>query len=166
MLGGLDRPTSGTVSIDGKDIFTLKTLRYDIVENESGFDLHFSEYVNGEDVDYMYIDFQLDKDDLSYSKYNMGGLIVASKSNPEKFFYKKTLNRDVQVEITYDIQGESSKPKIICAYSKGKILVPLGAGKNWLLNKHLKLSISVKKNNNILLPKLNQVDLLQLRKVN
>ena len=24
MLGGLDRPTSGTVSIDGKDIFTLK----------------------------------------------------------------------------------------------------------------------------------------------
>ena len=160
-------PSSFGLSYDSlKDIFTLKTLRYDIVENESGFDLHFSEYVNGEDVDYMYIDFQLDKDDLSYSKYNMGGLIVASKSNPEKFFYKKTLNRDVQVEITYDIQGESSKPKIICAYSKGKILVPLGAGKNWLLNKHLKLSISVKKNNNILLPKLNQVDLLQLRKVN
>lgn len=24
MLGGLDRPTSGTVTVDGKDIFTLK----------------------------------------------------------------------------------------------------------------------------------------------
>lgn len=159
-------PSSFGLSYDSlKDIFTLKNLRHKIFENNSGFDIHFSDYVNGEDVDYMYIDFQLDKDDLSYSKYNMGGLIPASKSNPAKIFYKKTINRDVQVEITYDVEGESSKPKIICAYSKGKILVPLGSGKNWLLNKHLKLSISVKKNNNILLPKLNRIDLLQLRKV-
>lgn len=148
-----------------KDIFDLKNIEHKIIKNDSGFDIHFSEYVNGEDVDYMYIDFKIEKDELSYSKYNMDGLIKASKSNPAKFFYKKTFNRDVQVEVTYDIEGDSSRPKIICAYSKGKILIPLGSGKNWLLNKHLKLSISVKKNGNILLANLNRVDLLQLRKV-
>ena len=81
----------------------------------------------------------------------------------KKYLMKKNYNPHMTVEIKWkDDRGEFHTMN--CAMSKGKLLIPLGAGLKWLFNQHSELSISVYQDNNkIATPDISNIRMLKLR---
>ena len=79
---------------------------------------------------------------------------------------KKNYNPEMIVQIGWkDHNGEIHTMK--CKMSKGKLLIPLGAGAKWLFNQHSYISISVFQNENqVTVPDLLDVRILKLREAN
>ena len=75
---------------------------------------------------------------------------------------KKNFNPGVVVRVSW-FDDDKNVRYIDSNLSKGKLLIPLGAGAGWLLNKHNEITISVLiENKEIPIPEISKIELLKL----
>lgn len=122
---------------------------------------------SGENLDYMYLEFVDSHPIRKYQLFDLFSARIFDRDDFSRIFYKKIYNPDIRVKIAYNVAGDDREFAITAAFSKGKLLIPLGAGSRWLLNTHSKFKISVydNKGNPITSKILRKVELLHLREL-
>ena len=84
----------------------------------------------------------------------------------QRLLMKKDYNPGMYVETLWaDDKGETHY--MDCDMGQGKLLIPLGAGRQWLLNEHSYLNIYACRGDDIIdLPEVAEVKFLKLREAN
>ena len=129
-------------------------------------EINFGETVRGEDADFIYIEFADVDTDYEPILFNHSGDVVQEDIT---WFNEKLMkwdyNRGKTVTIMW-LDDEGNQHSMVCALGRGKLLIPLGAGCNWLLNNHEGVSITVSNGEEILnVPNIEEVKLLKVREV-
>lgn len=124
-------------------LFDEKSPEYDTVNEGNTVKIAFNNKEDGNDFDFIYLDIENDLN-FDYKLFEMGHAITQNvEDNP---FYRYVMRRDYNpgknVIISWtDDQG--TPHSMTCSLGRGKLLVPLGGGKGWLLNGHDNINISV-----------------------
>ena len=174
-----DRTDIGRVSGSwGLSMDTLRnvfsTVDVDAVKNQIDsvqIDLQLSEKVNGNDVDFVYLEFDgMDKNYEYYLFNHASNFFPDMKEGSsvawlKKALFKKNYNPGVTVRISY-LDDEGVSHNMSCMMDQGKLLIPLGINRGWLLNEHDHISICVYANGEpIDIPVISNFEFLKLREV-
>ena len=127
-----------------KRIFTEKELSFGIIGGKDGpLDIMLSEPVPGKEMDFLYIELDGLHDKYEWTEFGIAG--EQKKDLPpllSRLFLKKKPNPSMKVEVTF--YGEDGRPHHILAnYGNGRLLLNLGVGCGYLLEKHDKLEITL-----------------------
>lgn len=149
-------------------IFGDLKMDYSVETVENGVNINFAQEVSGENADFVYIDLDGMEDNYQYILNNGMNGAEYIMQDTEAFFkclMKKDYNRDILVEVSWT-DDNGTAHAMNCRMEKGKLLLPLGGGRGWLLNRHSNIHVTVKQGENIIsVPKVNEVRLLKLREV-
>ncbi|MCR5311769.1 MAG: hypothetical protein K6E32_10205 [Lachnospiraceae bacterium] len=125
---------------------------FELSAKENGYEIAFDHPVPGQDADFLYLEF-------------------ADCDNPEpqsaidSLLYRKTYNPGCKVLISY-LDDDGNTCNIVCDIHRGKLLIPLGACKNWLLHGHSGLMVQLFDASEAVLKKdLADIRLLRLRDI-
>lgn len=154
-------------SIDSlKKIFSIPEIEYNTTNEGNGLVVNFTTSFDGDAADFVYIEFNDMATNYEYTLYNFDGEFVQKDSWLGKYFMKKNYNPNMTVQIRWqDDNGDTHS--MVCSMSKGKLLIPLGAGSKWLFNHHDNISIYVYQDGNeISVPSISQIQMLKLREAN
>ena len=146
-------------------IFSIPDLKLQLKEEENRNIINFSSVIDGDEADWLYIEFaDMDKD-YEYISYDYSKEVKQEPDPLSKYLMKKDYNPGEFVLITWtDDIGETNS--IRCRMGKGKLLIPLGAGRNWLLHDHDSFSVSVERDGvQAEVPTIIDVQMLKLREV-
>ena len=150
-----------------KGLFTQYNIGYDIITIDSADIITFDHIVNGEDADFLYVEFGNLVDEVDYILYNLdaGYIINKDKYRFGKYLMKKEYNSNLFVVVAWmDENGDEHSMK--CNMDEGKLLIPLGSGRGWLLNNHSDLKIYVMQGEHMIpVPSIVDIELLKLREV-
>ena len=150
-----------------KRVFTIPDLKLQLKEEDNRNIIDFSSAIDGDEADWLYIEFaDMDKDYKYSLLYTADYPEEVKQANPLlKYLMKKDYNPGEFVLITWtDDIGETNS--IRCRMGKGKLLIPLGAGRNWLLHDHDSFSVSVERDGvQAEVPTIIDVQMLKLREV-
>lgn len=111
----------------------------------SGMAIQLPQPIQGEDADFMFIEFKDPGQNFQY--YTLEPQGPKRQKKPDQLaarLMKKYYNEDTTVIISWDADNQktySMEAKI----GNGKLLIPLGTGRGWLLNQHDHLRIAVMK---------------------
>ena len=148
-------------------VFTEKDYGYELNENEEGVSVDFASAFDGDDADFMYLEFDTDLSKCRYGLYNNHFIEYDDEdaSQLSKSLMKKFYNDGVKVVVSW----KNDAGEIItssCDMDEGKLLFPLGAARGWLLNSHSSISISVMAGDEVIAtPKITDLRMLKLREV-
>ncbi|MBP3263349.1 hypothetical protein, partial [Pseudobutyrivibrio sp.] len=148
-------------------VFTEKDYGYELNENEEGVSVDFASAFDGDDADFMYLEFDTDLSKCRYGLYNNHFIEYDDEdaSQLSKSLMKKFYNDGVKVVVSW----KNDAGEIItssCDMDEGKLLFPLGAARGWLLNSHSSISISVMVGDEVIAtPKITELRMLKLREV-
>lgn len=148
-------------------VFTEKDYGYALNENEDGVSVDFASAFDGDDADFMYLEFDTDLSKCRYGLYNNHFIEYDDEdaSQLSKSLMKKFYNDGVKVVVSW----KNDAGEIItssCDMDEGKLLFPLGAARGWLLNSHSSISISVMADDEVIAtPKITDLRMLKLREV-
>ena len=147
-------------------LFSEPGILYNKRLEENGIIIDFQESLDGYSADFIYLEFNGMENDYEYTLYNLNGETVQEDYWIGKYLMKKNYNPDLTVQIGWkDDAGEIHTMN--CKMSKGKLLLPVGAGLKWLFNQHSYISISVFQNGvQIPVPEISDIRLLKLREAN
>lgn len=147
-----------------KELFSDPGVDLDIQTGESEVSIDLSRTIDGDDADFLYLEFDGMTEHYKYYLYNKTEYEQAP-GPIFKLFTKKHYNPEDVVIVTWtDDNGEAHR--MSCSMGKGKLLIPLGAGVKWLLHDHDSLTITAARNNEqITVPELVNAKLLKLREV-
>ena len=146
-------------------IFSIPDLKLQLKEEENRNIINFSSVIDGNEADWLYIEFaDMDKD-YEYISYDYSKEVKQEPDPLSKYLMKKDYNPGEFALITWtDDIGETNS--IRCRMGKGKLLIPLGAGRNWLLHDHDSFSVSVERDGvQAEVPTIIDVQMLKLREV-
>lgn len=116
-----------------KGIFSEPDVSYDDAVSDGNYVISFKDSIDGAEADYIYIAFD-GMDSEPYYCWYYGGEVEV-KTLLQELLLKKKYNKGMQVVAEWkDDNGESHR--IRCDMNEGKLLIPLGSGLKWLLNKH------------------------------
>lgn len=167
---GLGRtPGSWGASMDSlRKIFTKADVEHSIQTESNMADIYFTNEVNGSDADFVYVEFEGMDKNFDYTLFNLGDVIVQDTQNLKfgKYLMKKDYNRNLTVVINW--MGEDGNTYgMNCAMSHGKLLLPLGGCRCWLLNNHSGLRVTVlnEHGESVAVPHINTIEFLKLREV-
>ncbi len=124
-------------------VFEEKSPEYDTVAEGNTVNITFNNKEDGNDFDFIYLDIENDLN-CDYKLFEMGHAITQNvEENP---FYRYVMRRDYNpgknVIVSWtDDQG--TPHEMTCSLGRGKLLIPLGGGKGWLLNSHDSINISM-----------------------
>lgn len=151
-------------SLEG--LFSEPGVTYNKRVEQNSIIIDFQEPFDGNNADFIYLEFGGMEENYEYTLYNSSGEISQKDIYLGKYLMKKNYNPEMIVQIGWkDHNGEIHTMK--CKMSKGKLLIPLGAGAKWLFNQHSYISISVFQNENqVTVPELLDVRMLKLREAN
>ena len=122
----------------------------------------FNKAIDGLDAEFIYVEFKDVTKNFEYTLYDWGGEKVQNPKGFVKRFMKKNFNPGVVVRVSW-FDDDKNVRYIDSNLSKGKLLIPLGAGAGWLLNKHNEITISVLiENKEIPIPEISKIELLKL----
>ena len=102
-----------------------------------------------------------------YTLFNLNENFI---QDTEDYWYikglmKKDYNRDIVVVISWEDESGAIH-NMNCRMERGKLLIPQGAGRGWLLNKHKNLTISVMQGEEtIAVPEITEIKMLKLREI-
>lgn len=152
------------MSLDSlKKIMTVSDAVFTFQQKDSGMQINFEEPLDGNVADYLYLEFSGLDQNFRYTLYDMAGEQEQDGDFLAKLLMKKNYNPGVQVTVQWSDENEEQHT-MNCAVNQGKLLVPLGAGAKWLLNKHTYLYISVTKDGQqITLPNISDIRFFKLR---
>lgn len=125
----------------------------------------FSETIDGNQADFIFIDFK-NQHQFDYILFDHKEDEVYDDANWfDKTLLKKDYTRGRAVTLSWkDDNGNSFE--INCSMGRGKLLIPLGSGRGWLLNRHSELSVKVTQDgNSVAIPEINEIRLLKCREV-
>ena len=157
-----------------KKIFKERKRAFSQKSEENILKLNFAESFEGHDMDFVYIEFEGGDSTSVINEFNMSGEHEV-KLNDErekkeyevisKLFLKKKFNADKVIQISfYDEDGKSHC--VNADYNEGKLLVNLGVGVKYLLEKHDKVEISVLQNGvQMELPAVKEIKFLKCRQI-
>lgn len=157
----------GTSMDSLEPIFTELNNTNSIVANGKSTDIIFEEAFDGNQADYMYIEFADMDINYSYMQFIYNGEILRDDvtSPLTKALMKKEYNPGMNVTVTWSDEA-GAEHSMACSMDEGKLLVPLGAGRGWLLNEHSNVRITVAQDGeNINVPDITSIRLLKLREV-
>ena len=151
-----------------KDIFVEENSIGNIKENEVDAEIDFNNAIDGNDADFIFIDFTGVDENYNYILYGSpnGDLVQDIDEYPyTRFLMKKNYNPGMSVRITWN-DNNNVEHSMNCDMDEGKLLVPLGAARGWLFNDHSSVIISVYLNGEqVSVPKINEIKLMKLREV-
>lgn len=146
-------------------LFTDPNITYNIRSEGNGVIVDFIESFDGDTADFLYLDFADMETNYEYTLYNLSGEFAQKESSPEKFLMKKNYNPNMTVQIRWQDDNKETHT-INCKMSKGKLLIPLGAGAKWLFNQHNNISIYVyQSGNEITIPTISEIRMLKLQEI-
>ena len=149
-------------------IFKSTNSKYSASVNNNILSVNFDKDFSGEEADFMYLEFNNKNNNYEYTLFDFTNSYVLNTKDLGivKYLTKKEYNRGETVVLTWSSEDGTSH-SMNCAMSHGKLLVPLGSGRGWLLNKHVYLNISVQDAEGKVLefPELKSVEFLKLREV-
>ena len=128
-----------------------------------GFDREF----DGDKADFLYLEFPDMEDDYNYILFDHieDRVQDVEKDSFAASLMKKNYNLDKIVTVAWtDDSGQEHR--MACGMDEGTLLIPVGAGRGWLLNSHSDISISVQEDETIAeVPEINRIRLLKVREV-
>lgn len=137
-----------TASSWGESMESLETLfdepelKYAIKEEQKEVLVDFEDLLDGNDADFMYLELANENENYNYTLYNLDGEIQQAEGKYSKLLMKKNYNPGMIVQIRWEDEA-GEEHAMHCKMSKGKLLLPLGAGGKWLFNAHRSLSIQI-----------------------
>lgn len=156
---------SSMKSLEG--IFTEKEIDYRKTAERDYVDVDFEQSIDGDEADFVYIEFPDMGFDYNYILFNH---IEDAVQNMKKYPYagplmKKNYNPEMFVTVAWtDDDGEEHR--MACRMDEGKLLIPLGAGKGWLLNSHSGIRITVQQDEEVAeVPEIDKIRFLKVREV-
>lgn len=147
------------------DIFSDAEVNTDWDNFGKSVNVQFWQEVNGSDADFMYLEFVGQDQDYQYTLFGHGRGTLVQNDDGYQRLMKKDYNRDVVVTLSWT--DESGTPHSMnCRMDQGRLLIPLGGGRGWLLNKHSNIVISVMHGTEIVeVPEIRKIEMLKLREV-
>lgn len=154
---------SSMSSLDGLFIEHKTRMLFQSIGN--GITVNFDETFDGNDADFLYLEFADMEKEFEYTLYNLNEEIPQEAGRFGNYFMKKNYNPDMVVQIRwYDDNGEGHAMN--CQMCKGKLLIPLGVGAKWLFNHHQSISIYVYKDGmEISVPTVSSLRMLKVREI-
>ena len=149
------------------DIFTETDLSYQISLNENSTEIKFDSAIDGNYTDFVYLEFANMTESYEYILFSLQEEVVQDIEGDvfAKFLTKKDYNRGMKVIISWDDENGNSH-SMNCNMGQGKLLIPLGAGRSWLLNEHLKIDIIVQRDEQtVSMPEMVDIKFLKLREI-
>lgn len=148
-----------------RSVFTPNNVDFDVQGSEKGINIALSEAINGDDADFLYIAFGNAINDYQYGLFGHDGFEPQENPGIFKSFYRKEANKEIYVQVIWYDDNETEHV-IYCSFVNGKLLIPLGAGSNWLLNKHSDIYINIfGKAGDDFDPYIEEIELLKLREL-
>ena len=149
------------------DIFSETNVDYAVNADVDGAQVDFTEAIDGDEADFIYLELaDIDAED-SYVllDYHMPVEQNAADYGIFKSLLKKENNVGYAVTLSWTgDDGEEHSMK--CDYDEGKLLIPLGSGSRWLLNKHTQLNITFGKDGELLpMPEIKELKMLKVREI-
>jgi len=162
-------PGSWGSSMDSlEEIFTEYVMDYELIEEGNSTKVDFAQEIDGDQADFIYIDFGDLTTDYKYIMYGINGTSVdidATSYGWAKSLLRKDYNPDTVVTLTWT-NDAGQEYDIYCAMDEGKLLIPIGSGTGWLLNSHSSFTIRITENGNeVTVPAINDIRFLKLREV-
>ena len=145
---------------------TEKDYKYSIEDNGDSLKLDFDEEFDGDDADFMYIEFEGLSENFDYALYSYHDpVFYTDESKLAHSLMKKIYNDDMTVTVTWT-SDTSEEFSMTCNMDEGKLLLPLGAARGWLLNNHSYVTITVKQNDEVIaMPNIADIKMLKAREV-
>ncbi|MBR1623297.1 MAG: hypothetical protein IJ675_05250, partial [Pseudobutyrivibrio sp.] len=105
-------------------------------------------------------------DNFDYALYSYHDpVFYPNESSIALSLMKKIYNDDMTVTVTWTSDA-GEEFSMTCNMDEGKLLLPLGAARSWLLNNHSTVTISVKQNDEVIaMPEISDIKMLKLREV-
>lgn len=131
----------------------------------NGMAVSFSSAFDGDEADFIYLEFADMENNYEYILYNTDGESVQTAGLLGKYFMKKEYNPNTVVKIKWlDNIGEVYE--LECEMHKGKLLIPLGIGKQWLFNQHNLIAIYIYENGcEMPVPEIKAIRMLKLQEI-
>ncbi len=154
----------------GLSMDSLSEIFTEVDANDQGtiqgnvYRVDFNTPVDGNQADFVYVEFKNMDQDFQYIFHDAD--TVYEGTGFQRLLMKKDYNPGMYVETLWaDDKGETHY--MDCDMGQGKLLIPLGAGRQWLLNEHSYLNIYVCRGDDIIdLPEVAEVKFLKLREAN
>lgn len=150
-----------------QEIFSNPEIECKVTDNGTSASVDFETGLYGNDADFMYIEFADQDQSFEYTLFNMYDSVI---QDPEangifKSLMKKNYNKDITVVFSW-LDDSGNSHSINCGMDEGKLLVPLGGCRGWLLNEHSNIMITVMQGEEVLgVPEITDVEMLKLREV-
>lgn len=154
------------------NIFSETNIPISVSEKENVVKLEFDKKIYGNDADFLFIEFE-NTEEYSNSLLDMDRTYYIAKFEQSDFLNriescltKREYNPQVSVHVSWEDDIGNSH-SLNCDMCQGKLLIPVGSGRGWLLNEHSEIAISVKKGEQTIdVPQIVSVKMLKLREVN
>lgn len=146
-----------------EEIFTEPELEYETSYADGKVNVSFSQELYGNDADFIYLEFDGMDQNYDYTLFGYSYEVSQAADGLCKYFMHKSYNTGMTVKASWtDDDGNSYS--VDCTMGEGKLLIPLGAGSKWLLNKHDSLTLTVYQDRaQIELPTISDLRFLKLR---
>lgn len=155
---------SARASLD--EIFTSLPMKTSMTKKENSSIITFEKAVDGNDADFLYLEFEGMEQNYTYILFNHGGDEV--QTNPSWFgkqLMKKDYNRGMTVNLSWK-DDAGKQHSMSCGMGRGHLLIPLGSGSGWLFNHHDSVTIKINLGEEIVsVPNITKLELLKVREV-
>lgn len=146
-------------------IFTDPEIKYSISASNDAEEVVFENPLYGDDADFMYVEFKDMDQNYQYILFDHINDIVQEEDSLANLLMKKDYNRGVTVKVSW-VRSDGDVDTMECSMCQGKLLIPLGARRGWLLNEHDKVGISVLQDGQAIeVPEISNIRFLKLREV-
>ncbi|EOT28335.1 hypothetical protein C805_00477 [Eubacterium sp. 14-2] len=151
-----------------KSIFSSPGIAYSFINTDNTVQAKLKKVIDGDEADFAYLEFAEMDNNYEYILFNLEEAVVQDTDKYPflKYLAKRDYNRDLTVVVSWRDEAGNSH-SMNCAMGQGKLLIPLGGGRGWLLNKHSEISINVINQNGetVAVPDISNLEFLKLREV-
>lgn len=154
-------------SMEGlESIFEDVQAGYTVTNAYPGVQINFDVPVDGNMADFVYFEFAGQDRDYQYILRGGDGDVIADiESNPvAKYLLKKDYNRGTLVTVSWT-DDKGSQYSMNCSMGEGRLLIPLGGGRGWLLNEHSNIMINVVSDGQEIAVPIHTIRFLKLQEV-
>ena len=149
-----------------RGIFTERRIPFSTRVENGETTIELADFVRGKDMDFVYLEFGGIGDGRMTTEFNMGGEREKKQSRLiSRLFLKSKPNPGVHVSVSF--YGEDGQRHTVRAnYGNGRLLMNLGVGAKWLLERHRKLEVSVMRDGEALeTAELKRITFLKCRQI-
>lgn len=145
--------------------FSYPDVDFIIKNNVDLVEVVFSKPIDGDEIDFMYVEFaDMDKD-FQYSLYNGVQDLPQEENHLSNLLMRRIYNPGMTVLVQW-FDEDNIIHSMKCEMCQGKLLLPLGSGLRWLFNEHSNLYISVLQDGEVIdMPVLQKIEFLKLQEI-